>query len=292
MKGRKVVRRSRLVQKRLNVRGHTISYRDEGRGSCMLLLHGYGGSPHDWEHLVPSLVKRHRVIVPNITPLFLDQSEKVRFRNQVEVLSEFLSRVLPEGEVANILAASYGGALAWALSIHDPRRIGRLILLSPMPPNPLSRIQFPDLRRLLWIGRWPQPLWLLFKTKWGRKLVPKLATHFNVAWLKKRADRFEILTPQKIRLVVHVMHRFSWILKSENWRFWEDRIRFIESPVCLIWGSEDRLYNEAEPERLQAVFPSCRLYRIHGAGHVIAKESPTQVESILEKFLESERKAA
>lgn len=279
------------MQKRLNVRGHTISYRDEGEGPCILLLHGYGGSPHDWEHLVPSLSKRHRVIVPNITPLFLDQSSKVRFRDQVEVLSEFIERIAESGETVNLLAASYGGALAWGLSIHDPRRIGRLVLLSPMPPNPLVRIQFPDLRRLLMLGIWPQPLWLLFKTKWGQKLIPKLATHFNVSWLKKRADRFEELTPKKIRLVVHVMHRFAWILKSEKWRFWEDRIRFIESPVCLIWGSEDRLFHESEPERLQSMFPSCRLHRIHGAGHLIAKESPTQVESILEKFFQSEKAA-
>ena len=258
----------------------------------MVLFHGYGGSPHDWEHLVPGLIAKYRVIVPNITPLFLDQTSKVRFRDQVEILSEFLRRIVPQNEVANILASSYGGALAWALSIHDPRLVGSLILLSPMPPNPIERIQFPDLKRMIEIGRWPQALWLLFKTDWGQKLIPKLATHFNVAWLKKRADRFEELTPRKIRLVVHVMHRFAWILQSERWRFWEDRIRFVESPVCLIWGSEDRLYHDNEPERFQHIFPSCRLHRIHGAGHLIAKESPTQVEAILEKFLEAEKKSA
>ncbi|MEQ1878544.1 MAG: alpha/beta hydrolase [Bdellovibrionia bacterium] len=257
----------------------------------MILLHGYGGSPHDWEHLVPGLRTKYRVIVPTLQPLFLDQAEQVRFRDQVEILSEFLGRLLPKDEPAHLIASSYGGALAWGLSIHDPRRIGRIVLLSPMPPNPVDRIQFPDLKRLLWMGRWPQLLWLIFKTKWGQALIPKLATHFNVGWLKKRSERFEVLSPKKIRLVVHVMHRFAWILKSERWRFWEDRIRFIESPVCLIWGSEDRLYHENEPERLQAIFPSCRLHRIHGAGHLIAKESPTQVEAILEKFL-PEQKAA
>jgi pimeloyl-ACP methyl ester carboxylesterase len=280
------------LQKRLNVRGHTIAYRESGQGPNLILLHGYGGSPHDWDHLVHGLTTRFRVIVPHLSSLYMDSDEKVSFRTQVEVLSEFVGRVLPEAETTHMIAASYGGALAWGLSVFDPRRIDRLILLSPMPPDPMPRIRMPSLRRVLKLSIWPQLLWLFLKTKWGQKLLPALAEHFNVGWLKKTSERFHKVTGRKVRLAVHVIHRFGWIIQKENWSYWEKRIRFIESPVCLIWGSEDKLYLENEPERLQSIFPSCRLHRIHGAGHVIAKESPTQVEAILDSFLTSERKTA
>lgn len=280
------------MQKRLNEKGHTITYREEGQGPTMILLHGYGGSPYEWDHLVPGLAAKYRVIVPNLTQLFLDPYQRVRFSDQVAVLSGFIRRVLPQGESAHLLAASYGGALAWGLSVHDPRVIGPLILLSPMPPNPSNRIRFPSLKRLLWLGQWPQLLWMFLNTKWGKKQLPEIAMHFNVGWLKAKAKRLEEMSPRKIRLVVHVFHRFAWIVGRERWRYWEDRIRFIESPVCIIWGSEDRLYMENEAERLQQIFPTCRLHRIHGAGHVLAKESPTQVEAIIDSFVGADRKSA
>ncbi|HEX4922533.1 MAG TPA: alpha/beta hydrolase [Bdellovibrionales bacterium] len=280
------------MQKRLNEKGHTITYREEGHGPTMILLHGYGGSPYEWDHLVPGLASKYRVIVPNLTQLFLDPYQRVRFNEQVDVLSGFIRRILKDGEQAHLLAASYGGALAWALSVHDPRTIGRLILLSPMPPNPSSRIRFPNLKRLLWLGQWPRLLWMFLNTGWGKRQLPDIATHFNVAWLKAKSKRLDEMSPRKVRLIVHVLHRFAWIVGRERWRYWEDRIRFIESPVCIIWGSEDRLYLESEPERLQQVFPACRLHRIHGAGHVLAKESPTQVEAIIESFFGAERKSA
>jgi pimeloyl-ACP methyl ester carboxylesterase len=280
------------MQKRLNVRGHTISFKDEGHGPSLVLLHGYGGSPHDWEHLVAPLTKKYRVIVPNLSHLVLDPADKVSFKMQIEILSEFLGRIFKDGETTHILASSYGGALAWGLSIYDPRRIDRLILLSPMPPNPIPRIRIANLRRVLQLGRWPQLLWLFFHTKWGRRVLPQIATHFNVGWLKKSSARFEKLSGRKIRLAVHVVQRFAWLTRRERWEFWNTRIRLVESPVCLIWGSEDRLFMASEPERLQSIFPHCRLHRIHGAGHLIAKESPTQVEAIIDSFILEERKSA
>lgn len=43
-----------------------LSFFDEGKGSPLLLLHGFCGSKRYWEKIIPELSKNHRVIAPDL----------------------------------------------------------------------------------------------------------------------------------------------------------------------------------------------------------------------------------
>src|SRR5262252_10142994 len=43
-----------------------LHYQDEGEGSPLLLIHGFGASSYTWRHIAPSLARDHRVIAVDL----------------------------------------------------------------------------------------------------------------------------------------------------------------------------------------------------------------------------------
>jgi len=65
----------------INVNGTVLSYREEGSGTPLVLVHGFCGSSEYWQHLVAPLSRQFRVIMPNLLrntdrPVLLVAGEK------------------------------------------------------------------------------------------------------------------------------------------------------------------------------------------------------------------------
>lgn len=269
-----------------------LKFRELGQGSPIVFLHGYGGSPSNWNQVTQELAKNFRVVVPDLSEIYTHTSNQYTFREQVGVLSEFV-RGVGNGERVAVAASSYGGALAWGVAITSPEIVDRMVLLSPMPPHPTSRIRNRMLKQFLFLGRWPSLLWLYLKSPLGQKALPRIAEIFQLSWVLKnqmKTKRFSTLSMRQLEFLTHVIYRFAWILRLEDWSFWESRLQFIEAPICLIWGQSDLLFNKGEPERMQKVFERCQLHSIANTGHLSMKDNPTPVVHIIKDFLE--KKAA
>jgi len=269
-----------------------LRFRELGQGEPIVFLHGYGGSPANWNQVTRELAKKFRVITPDLSEIYTDISKQFTFRQQVSALSDFVSKI-GDGKPVNIAASSYGGALAWGIAITSPHLVEGLVLLSPMPPHPQSRIRNRVLKQFLFLGRWPKLLWLYLKSPLGRRALPRIAEIFQFSWAlqnKMKSKRFSTLTIRQIQVLTHVIYRFSWILRLEDWSFWESRLQFIQSPICLIWGQRDMLFNQGEPERMQKIFEDCQLHSIANTGHLSMRDNPAPVVQIIQNFLE--KKAA
>ena len=93
------------------------------------------------------------------------------------------------------------------------------------------------------------------------------------------------LSTRQLKLLVHVIHRFSVILGQEPWLDWESKIALIETHVCLIWGEEDSLYVEGQPQVMQKLFLNSELHMIPDTGHHSMAENPLPVIDVMLKFL-------
>jgi len=110
------------------VRGVRIRYFVGGDGPPLVLVHGLGGAASNWVELVPALVRRHRVLVPDLpghggsSPLPAAPTLSP-FADVVAELAE-RERVFP----ATVVGHSLGGLVALRLALRHPEAVRTLVL--------------------------------------------------------------------------------------------------------------------------------------------------------------------
>src|SRR5262245_7965557 len=97
-------------------RGHNIFYRDEGSGPPLLLIHGFPTSSYDWHKIWDSLVRKFRVIAPDMIGFGFSAKPKdyvYSIFDQADLIQSLMSRLnVPR---ARVLAHDYGDTVAQEL---------------------------------------------------------------------------------------------------------------------------------------------------------------------------------
>lgn len=281
--------------KRIEILSHGIQYKELGSGAAtVILVHGYGGTIYDWDEVAEILSKNYRVIIPNLSSIYMDPLRAVSFSQQVTVFREFINLFKKSmKDTVYLVGGSYGAAISYAVAIEEPNLIDRAALLNPMPPHPKELLKNPIMRLLMEASKVPAAVVLLLKSPAGRLGMKYIQRIFNVPWIKSNAqkNRLEKITTRKAKLIAHVLQRFTWINEVEDWAQWEKRLGYLKTPVHIIWGSRDNLFIPGTYERLSEKFPSCEITKIDGGKHVLMTERPEEVSRILQKFFSSHEKS-
>ena len=116
---------------RVEIDGATlVGERRQGLGVPLVLIHGFGGSRHDWEPLIGKLP-------PELPLITYDQrgfGESIAPSGTPFSHSDDLRALLDNRGVgqANICGVSLGGATALNFSLNHPELVRRLVLVSPL----------------------------------------------------------------------------------------------------------------------------------------------------------------
>ncbi|MNK07488.1 Soluble epoxide hydrolase [compost metagenome] len=267
---------------------HRISFRVRGRGAPLILLHGYGGSVHHWEAIASSLEGNFRVVVPNLSHLFMGK-DKLFFSVQVQALAMFIRENFP-GEKVHVAGLSYGGAMAWALATQYPELVGRMVLVNPMVPDPIKHFMPTELRFFFSIPLNLKSIYVLLSTSMGKAFLKRSAQLFR----DERSEGVvgvETLTGRKLQFVAHMIHNFAWILRSEDWQTWNKKLLNYRGTCRLIFDKEDLLFNP-EIYRKFAMQIGCEdLVSLTGAGHLAIKTRPDEISQKILEFIEHFRAA-
>ena len=104
-----------------------------GKGQKVLLLHGFDSCFLEYRRLTPFLKKNNQLIIPDLYGFgFCPRSigNKYGFKYLMKHLNSILNHY-SENIPIGIIGASMGGALALELARQNPKRINKLLLLSP-----------------------------------------------------------------------------------------------------------------------------------------------------------------
>lgn len=280
--------------KRIEILSHAIQYKEMGQGPTVILVHGYGGTIYDWDEVAVLLSKNYRVVIPNLSSIYMDPLRAVSFSQQVTVFREFINLFKKSmKETVYIAGGSYGAAICYGVAIEESNLVDRVALLNPMPPHPRDLLKNSAMKLLMEASKVPAAVVILLKSpagRFGMKYVQKI---FNVPWIKSNAqkNRLEKITTRKAKLIAHVLNRFTWINDVEDWEQWEKRLGYLKTPVHILWGDKDNLFIPGTYERLSEKFPSCEITKVEGGKHVLMKERPEEVARILQKFFSSHEKS-
>ena len=104
-----------------------------GEGEKVLLLHGFDSCFLEYRRLTPFLKKNNKLIIPDLYGFgFCPRSSgnKYGFKYLIKHLNSVLD-YFSEDQSIGIIGASMGGALALELARQNPKKIKKLLLLSP-----------------------------------------------------------------------------------------------------------------------------------------------------------------
>ena len=118
------------MQKSITFKKAKISFSDVGKGTAVVLIHGFLENATMWKNVAPELSKRNRVITIDL--LGHGKSDCVGYIHSMELFAETIETVLKHLKIRKciLIGHSLGGYVALAFAEKHPQKIKGLCLLN------------------------------------------------------------------------------------------------------------------------------------------------------------------
>ena len=266
----------------IEVDGMQVHYRDEGKGTPIVLIHGTASSLHTWNDWTKELVKNYRVIRMDLPAFGLtgaNANGDYSIENYIRFLHQFLSKVKVDDFY--LVGNSLGGNIAWEYAAAYPEKVEKLVLVdaSGLPTNK------------------PQPwIFKMAKTPIVNSLflylTPKMVIKDNMKQVYEDDSKItdELITRYH-EMALRTGNRQAFIDRAKiDFNLEEktklEKLKSIKTQTLLIWGKEDNWIPLDNGQRMHKALPNSKLVVIENSGHVPMEENPKESLTILKKFLE------
>jgi magnesium chelatase accessory protein len=251
-----------------------------GQGPDLLLVHGTAAATHSWRDLMPLLVRRFRVIAPDLPGHgFTDLPSQPRL--SLPGMAAGLAALLQALGARPALAIGHSAGAAILI---------RLALDGRIAPEAIVSLN----GALLPLGE----KHAAFFTKAARMLVGLPFVPSLFAWRasdRAVAERLLQDTGSRLdargvdlyaRLIRHRSHIAAALGMMANWDLvpvLQDLPR-LKPRLVLVVGSQDRTIPPAQAERVRSRLPSARIVTLPGLGHLAHEERPGDVAALVEEL--------
>jgi 2-succinyl-6-hydroxy-2,4-cyclohexadiene-1-carboxylate synthase len=248
-----------------------------GEGSPLLLLHGFTGNRHAWDHLRPLLDGRFAVVAPDLPGHGATACDPdTNFEATLTALLRLLDAL--KLERVDIAGYSLGARVALGLALEAPQRVGRLVLESGSPGLRRRRDRLARRRTdgvladsierdgvAAFVERWESGV--LFE---GVRTLP--AAVQDALRERRRSHRPEALAGS--------LRALSLGAQPNYW----SRLWTLRSPTLLLTGARDSKFT-ATARAMAAELPLVWGHVFPGAGHAPHLEVPEAYARELQGFL-------
>jgi pimeloyl-ACP methyl ester carboxylesterase len=248
---------------------------DSGEGPAIVLLHGMGSSHRSWYRVARELTGTGRVLVPDLPGFGGSDPAGAGFRPSA--VADVLADAIAARDVDEFLLVghSLGGLVAAALADRHPRRVRRLVLVSPaglqqrlvLPGQAIGRVleTLIGVRRELGaaVATSPQARRAMF----GRLVHRPERLHASDARLILEASRGATRIRQGVAAAIHGDLRPA--------------LARLAMPVELVWGAEDRMLPVSGVALARAARPALPVHILPGVGHLPMLECPAELAGLI-----------
>jgi pimeloyl-ACP methyl ester carboxylesterase len=236
-----------------------------GSGPTLLLLHGAGDQAGTWSQVVPALVRRYRLIVPDLAGHGESAPGEGPLTIGIELTGvEAVVQNRASGTRVILVGNSLGAWLAMLYAVRHPDRVARVVgvnggaLRGDRPDLTLTPTNRAEARKLFDALTDP-----------GSPRVPDFVLDDVVRQAR-----------------VGPLGRLASTSEDMRNYLLEGRLNELTVPVDLLWGGADRLLPLEYASKMEAGLPAARLTVIPRCGHVPQQECPASFIAALEKILE------
>jgi pimeloyl-ACP methyl ester carboxylesterase len=255
----------------MDIDGLMVHYRDEGKGSPILLVHGTFSSLHTFDAWTRILKDNYRVIrldLPGFGLTGPTPNGKYEMTYYLDLFVQFLKNL--HIEKCHIAGSSLGGWLAWELCLAHPELINKLVLigaagyfLDQRLPLPFLMAQTPLINKFVKHVLPKGLVYRFLKEVYGdpNKVTDDLVTrYFDLVMAKGNREAFITLVNTKYE--IH-----------------NDRVKNIQSPTLILWGKKDSWVTPKNADAFHADIKNSKLIVYDGVGHIPMEEIPVQSAS-------------
>lgn len=244
---------------------HRTNYLEAGQGKPLFLLHGSGpgvSAYTNWAAVMSPLAERFRVIAPDIAGFGYTEF-KADSRYDIKLWVKHLTGIMDALgiERASFVGNSFGGALTIGLSLFDPGRVERMVLLG----TPAGEFEQTEGLRSAWTYE---------PSLENMERLMRLFPHDQA-----------IITPEMVRVRYEASARpgaqdaLRKLIPKPNEDgptivkgFPEASLAKIGAPTLVLHGREDRVVPLACSHLLAKTIPGSDLYQFGGCGHWVQTE--------------------
>ncbi len=262
-----------------SLEGVDVRYLRTGRGSPVILIHGFASSIYTWKDMIPVLAREHEVLALDLpgfggSGIPKDLTPALYRR----VVAALMDRLGPEP--VDLVGHSLGGAVAAVVTAHQSERVRRLVLISSAGFNMEARDR-------PWLLRAAGSLGGLLERVPRRRALVRAGLRqvfFDPSFLTQERVE-EYLTPLARRGVMPALQSLLMSRSGfEDGRL-PDLVQQIRKPTLILWGREDAWIPVAHADRFLASIPGSRKVVFEGCGHLPQEERAEETARQIADFI-------
>lgn len=275
------------TQHEIELSAGPVRYRERGSGPTVVFLHGIVASGVLWRRVVPQLADRFRCITPD-WPL---GSHELGLRAGTDMSLPGLARIVEEFFDAldltdvTLVANDTGGAIAQWVAVHDPERLGRLVLT---PCDAFENFLPLPLRHLQVAGRTPVGLRLVGQSLRFR-FIQRLPIAFGLLTVRPIDPDAMAAYTTPLRTNAAVRADFARLVRAVSSRYTKEAARRLprfSKPALVVWSLDDRIFPLRHGHQLAGLMPHATLTVIDDSGAFIPEDRPVELARRIREFLD------
>jgi pimeloyl-ACP methyl ester carboxylesterase len=260
----------------VSTRAGPVSYRDEGSGVPIVLLHANLHTSHDYDSIIPGLLSAHNRIIAPDWPWHGDSPglPPPAFPGAVlfaDVLEDIVTALaLPP---AIFIGNSVGGFAACRLAITHPSQVRGLVLVNTGGFPNLNLISRTFCRALgvPLIARWVLPVFI--------KQYMSAQTPADEAIVKEVTARAMDVAGSTVAAAI-------WKSFLDPGHDLRKRAGEIKAPTLIVWGTLDPVIPVAVGRATHQIIAGSQLKELK-TGHVVFSSKPEEFLGLVEPFIET-----
>jgi pimeloyl-ACP methyl ester carboxylesterase len=251
-----------------------LFWREIGRGTTLVFLHGSGRDGSQWIPILERLGEDYHCLALDL--LGFGDSERPKTHYSIQLLVESLASYLDALRLERVylVGHSLGGWVAASYALQYPERVSGLILFSPLGVAVPGESQSQGWERQL-VSPFPVLVWAL------RSLLP-------VAKLLGWKDKIEALLAHRQQLLQCpitcdlLLRRRPAEIEAE---LLDSRLEFLNVPSAIIQGKQGEAANLARSQTYATLTPEAKLRLIPGGDRNLPESLPDRAILEIQQFL-------
>lgn len=259
---------------------HKIHYIEKGSGDRhIVLLHGFGSSVATWSAQIDFLSQEgfHVWAIDFLGFGFSDKPLHVHYSPDLycQQIEQFLSA--KKIDKIHIVGNSMGGAIALAFAGAYPEKVSSMALLDPLAYPISLPLPYAIAKKL---GKLAIPFFTKSAVMRTLKTIYYDATKISEELIETYFLPYQMEGGKEVPLLI--LRLFDDTLLHALQKSYTN----IQTPVLLIWGSEDSWIPITHMSRLASDLPHTEQKTIPLCGHTPQEEKPEEVNLLLKAFLQ------
>jgi pimeloyl-ACP methyl ester carboxylesterase len=268
----------------IELRGLRFYYREwpsaRTGAPTLVLLHGYTGHAHSWDHFAAAMSQDYRVLALDQRGHGQTQWAPATAYDTIEMVEDLDAFVRALGlEKFTLLGLSMGGIVSFAWAGRRPASLARLVIVDIAPEidvEGLKRIQAGVVRSDVFDSREEA----FARARADNPIPPEAHQRYRVDYslMRMQDGRFTYRYDRALR---DPNNPRKGIPAEEGWRLAAN----IAVPTLLVRGELSDILTRPVAEKMATAIRDCRLVEIAGSGHPVPLDKPEEFLAAVKTFL-------